>query len=213
MTNDPGTGVRLYAEDCALNSVHPDRPRPLRHHLLAAAAVVVLAAAILLAMGRRPLSKSGRVMLWVGGVNTPENSQQISDWYSFSHVIHGVAFYGLFHLVGRGKWSVGTRLVLALALEAAWEIFENTPFTIERYRKATIALDYYGDSILNSVCDLLCCALGFFLALRLPVWASIALVVAMELFVLYFIRDNLTLNIVMFVFPIEAIKQWQQGAG
>ena len=188
-------------------------PRPLRHDLLAAAAVVALLAAVLLAMGRRPLGKSGRIMLWGGGVNTPENSQQIADWYSFSHVIHGVAFYGLFHLVGRRKWPLGKRLVFALALEAAWEIFENTPFTIERYRKATIALDYYGDSILNSVCDMLCCALGFVLAWRLPLWTSIALVVAMELFVLYFIRDNLTLNILMFVAPVEAIKRWQQGAG
>jgi hypothetical protein len=103
--------------------------------------------------------------------------------------------------------------VLALALEAAWEIFENTPFTIERYRKTTIALDYYGDSVLNSLCDMLWCAAGFFLASRLPVWASVALVAFMELLVLYFIRDNLTLNIVMLLFPLEAIKRWQHGGG
>ena len=106
---------------------------------------------------------------------------------------------------------MGLRLVIAVAIEAAWEVFENTPFTIERYRKTTIALDYYGDSVLNSVCDTACCVAGFVLAARLPVWASVSLVAAMEAFVGYMIRDNLTLNIIMLLRPIEAIKRWQSG--
>jgi hypothetical protein len=147
-------------------------------------------------------------------VASAENSQQVTDWYSFSHVIHGIAFYGALHLLGRRLgWSLGLRLVIAVCIEAAWEVFENTPFTIERYRKATIALDYYGDSILNSVCDILCCVVGFVLAWKLPVWGSVAVVVLNEAFVGYMIRDNLTLNIIMLIRPIEAIKRWQNGAG
>ncbi len=185
--------------------------RPLWHYLLAAAGVVALAAIVLLVMGREPISKSGEVWLWNGKVKSPENSQHIFDWYSFSHVIHGIAFYAFFRLVTRKRWPVGLCLVAAVALEAAWEIFENTPFTIERYRTATIALDYYGDSVLNSVSDILCCAGGFFLARYLPVWTSITLVIVMELGVAWMIRDNLTLNILMFLYPIEAIKTWQGG--
>jgi hypothetical protein len=190
-----------------------ERFRPLWHYLLVALAITVAAAVVERAMGRRVISKSGHVRLWAGKVNSPENSQHVSDWYTASHVIHGIAFYGLFHLVGRGRWSVGLRLILAVALEATWEVFENTPFTIERYRTATIALDYYGDSVLNSVCDILACAGGFFLAWRLPVWASVALVVVLELGVLLAIRDNLTLNIVMLIRPFESIKRWQAGPG
>ena len=180
-------------------------------HVLLAAGIVLIAVGIELAMGRVVVSKTGNISLWTGAVNSAENSQQVSDWYSFSHVIHGIAFYGILRLIGRGKWALGWCLVLAVGAEAAWEVFENTPFTINRYRKATIAFDYYGDSVLNSVCDILCCVLGFFLAAKLPVWGSVALVVAMEAFVGYMIRDNLTLNIIMFIRPIEAIKRWQQA--
>lgn len=173
--------------------------------------IVAATALTLLLMGRVPISKSGTVWLWSGQVASAENSQHIADWYSFSHVIHGIAFYGFFHLIGRGRLTLGARLVAAVAIEAAWEIFENTPFTIERYRTATIALDYYGDSVLNSVCDILCCVGGFFLARRLPVWASIALIVVMEVGVALMIRDNLTLNILMLLYPLESVRAWQQG--
>ena len=187
-------------------------PRPLWHYGLIAAAVALAAGLVELAMGRVLVSRTGRLMLWVGQVATPENSQQVFDWYSFSHVIHGIVFYAVFHLIGRRwNWPLGLRLVLAVVVEVAWEVFENTPFTIERYRKATIALDYYGDSVLNSMCDVLCCAAGFFLAARAPVWLSAALVVLMELFVGYMIRDNLTLNILMLLWPVEAVKRWQSG--
>lgn len=190
----------------------PKPARPLWHYVLLAAAVVVATALVERAMGRVWVSKTGRLMLWNGVVASPENSQQVTDWYSFSHVIHGIAFYGVLHLLGRRPgWPLGRRLVIAVAIEAAWEVFENTPFTIERYRKATIALDYYGDSILNSVCDILCCVVGFVLAWKLPVWGSVAVVVLNEAFVGYMIRDNLTLNIIMLIRPIEAIKRWQNG--
>ena len=200
-----------YASGVESAAQPADRRLPWQS-LVLAAAVIAAAAVTLLLMGREPISKSGRIMLWTGEVNSSENSQHIADWYSFSHVIHGIAFYALFRLASRRKWSVGACLVAAVAFESAWEIFENTPFTIERYRTATIALSYYGDSVLNSVCDILCCIGGFFLARYLPVWASIALVIAMEVGVAMVIRDNLTLNIIMFLYPVEWIKAWQSGA-
>lgn len=187
-------------------------PPPARHHLLITGGVILLAAAVLLAMGRGAISESGRIMLWVGEAGSSETSQQLFDWYSFSHVIHGIAFYALFRLASFGRWSAGTCLIAAVALEAAWEVFENTPFTIDRYRTATIALNYYGDSVLNSVMDILCCVAGFFLAWRVPAWVSVCLVVIMEVGVAMVIRDNLTLNIIMFLWPIEAILKWQSGA-
>jgi hypothetical protein len=191
----------------------PARERPLWHYLLIAAGVAALAGLVELAMGRVPISKSGQVRLWAGAVNTSENSQHIADWYSFSHVIHGIALYGFLRLVSRRQWNVGVCLVAAVLVEAAWEVFENTPFTIERYRSTTISLDYYGDSVLNSICDILFCVGGFFLAYRLPVWASVALVVAMEVGVAVAIRDNLTLNIIMLLHPFEFIRNWQQAGG
>ena len=161
-------------------------------------------------MGQVPICKCGYVKLWHGVVFSAENSQHVSDWYTFSHIIHGFAFYGLLWLVGR-RWPVGARLLLAVVFESAWEIFENTDMVINRYREVTISLDYYGDSVLNSVCDILAMVAGFLIASRLPVWTIVALTVTMELFVLWFIRDNLTLNIIMLVYPLENIKHWQGG--
>lgn len=185
----------------------------MKRYLLVAAGVAVLAAAILLAMGRVPICTCGHIKAWHGIVFSPENSQHITDWYTPSHVIHGFAFYFIFWLIGgRLGWPVGLRFVLAITVEAAWEVLENTPMVIDRYREQTIALDYYGDSVLNSMADIGAMAAGFFMAMRLPVWTIVALALLMELFVASAIRDNLTLNIIQLIAPQQAILRWQQGA-
>ena len=163
-------------------------------------------------MGQVAICKCGYVKAWHGVVYSAENSQHLSDWYTFSHVIHGVAFYAILRFIGR-DWPLGLRFVLALALEGAWEVFENTDMVINRYRAVTISLDYYGDSVINSASDIVAMVVGFAVARKLPVWASLALVVGMEAFVAYFVRDNLTLNIIMLLYPLEWLRQWQLGAG
>ncbi len=188
------------------------KERLSKRYVVASIALLLLAGAILLAMGRIPICKCGYVKAWHGIVFSSENSQHLSDWYTFSHIIHGFAFYLLFWAIGRRfGWPLGLRLVLAIVLESAWEIFENTPLVINRYRSVTIALDYYGDSVLNSLADIAAMVVGFFLAARLPVAVVVALTIAMELFVAYWIRDNLTLNIIQLIHPFESILRWQQG--
>ena len=173
-------------------------------------AIVFATVVALLAAGRSPICTCGTVKLWVGTVAGPENSQHITDFYSPSHVIHGFLFYAAGWLLLRRR-PVGDRFVAAVALEALWEVVENSPRIIERYRTATIALGYTGDSILNSVADIGWMALGFLLARRLPVVATVAIAVVFELATAWVIRDNLTLNVLMLLWPIESVRAWQAG--
>ncbi len=153
----------------------------------------------------------GQWTLWSGDVNSPHNSQHPFDPYSFTHIQHGILYCGVIRLVGR-RLSAAWQLCLAVAIAATWEIIENTDFVIDRYRSVTAAFGYRGDSIANSLGDILSAVLGFLLARRLGLWASVALFVVLEVVLLLWIRDSLLLNIAMLIIPIAAIREWQMGA-
>lgn len=193
----------------APTSSHPRDFIALRHWALAAAIAVALAVT-LLAMGRLPWCACGTIKLWHGAVPSPETSQHLLDWYTPSHIVHGFLFYAALWLIGR-HWPLGLRLALALTIEAGWEVLENTDFIIDRYRDQTAAFDYYGDSVVNSLADLAAMAAGFLLAVRLPVRASVLAVLLLEAVPAVVIRDNLTLNVIMLLHPVEAIRDWQLG--
>ena len=182
-----------------------------RGYWFAALAIVAIAALILMWMGRPPICTCGEVRLWVGTVNGPGNSQHLADWYMPSHVIHGFLFYFLGWLCLRRN-PPGDRLIGAVLIESGWEILENSPVIIDRYREATIALGYTGDSVVNSAADIGWMVVGFALARRLPVWLTVALAIALELLTLAIIRDNLTLNVIMLLAPSDSIRAWQAGA-
>ena len=173
-------------------------------------AVFVLTAGVELWMGRSLLGPDGKFGFWEGNIWSRENSQRFADPYSFSHIVHGILFYAALWLVAR-KLPVRHRLLMALTLEAGWEMLENSPLIINRYREATISLGYVGDSVLNSMSDILMMSLGFLFAARVPARVSAAAVVVMEIGCAWWVRDNLTLNIIMLIHPFDAIKHWQMA--
>ncbi len=179
---------------------------------LAVTGVIALTAAILLAMGRSAICTCGHVALWNGRVNSAEDSQQLLDPYSATHLAHGLLFYAVGWLLLR-RWNWRVRLLLSVVVEAAWEVAENSPAVIERYRSVTAALGYTGDSVLNFVGDIACMITGFLLARALPVRVSVALALAIELLLLATIRDNLTLNVAMLIAPDPRIVAWQHASG
>ncbi|MDR4308485.1 DUF2585 domain-containing protein [Chelatococcus sambhunathii] len=194
------------------SGIATERPRSAAVWGAAALAAMAGFAAILLAMGRDAICPCGSVELWHGAANDGGTSQHISDWYSLSHVIHGFLFYGAAHLIGRWRRAsvgFGLALVVAILVEGGWELVENSPVIIDRYRETTASDSYAGDSVLNSLADIAFMVLGFLAARVAPVWLIVAAAIAMELVALWVIRDNLTLNVLMILWPIDAVREWQ----
>lgn len=187
-----------------------DRHKAIRLWLFAVGLIVLAQIGILHLMGRIPICECGYIKLFEPGVNTAGNSQHLADWYTPSHIIHGFLFYLLAFVLFRRR-ALSMRLALATLIEAAWELVENSPLVIDRYRTATMAIGYQGDSILNSTMDTAFMAVGFLFAARAPVWLTVSIAVFLEIYVGWLIRDNLTLNVLMLLWPIEAIRTWQAG--
>jgi Protein of unknown function (DUF2585) len=184
--------------------------RKYRTSILTIVLLMAVAAGTESLLGRRPWGIAGIPGLWSGSIWSEHNSQYFLDPYTFTHILHGVLMYAFLSLLFRNTPAI-TRLILATALECGWEILENTNFIIQRYRAETIALNYFGDSIINSMGDILACIAGFILASRLPVRVTITGTVAVELLLAVWIRDGLLLNLVMLIYPIHAIRMWQLG--
>jgi hypothetical protein len=177
--------------------------------ILVSLALILVTAWALYWMGRAPVCQCS-FKLWVGKGH-PEQSQQLMDWYTYSHILHGVVFYFLLSIIFRGRLSVAARLVIAVLIECGWEMFENTPLIINRYRTATISNNYYGDTILNSIGDILAMMVGFLIASRLPAWVTVFLFIATEIMLFVLIRDSLLLNVIMLIYPMEWIRRLQMG--
>jgi hypothetical protein len=178
--------------------------------LLGVAILIALQAFVLFLFGQPPICTCGYVKAWEGAVLSSGNSQHLTDWYTFSHIVHGFIFYGIL------KWlfprsSAWQRILVATGVEVAWEITENTPWMINHYRQQALAQGYTGDSIINSVSDTFAMLGGFLLAWRLPAWATISIAICLEIGVGYTIRDNLTLNIVNLLHQFDFVKAWQSG--
>jgi hypothetical protein len=199
-----------------MTDFHPSAVQPWRARDLVLPLLILVGTCLfLLAIGRVPVCTCGQISLWHGGIQDSQTSQQLTDPYSFTHVTHGFLFYGAIWCVSRllnRPIRPGVGLSIATFAEGAWEILENIPASIERFRAATINLHYYGDSVLNSAGDILAMMLGFWLAARLPAWVVVAAALASEVVLGLLVRDNLLLQMLMFAFPIEAIKAWQLGS-
>lgn len=174
--------------------------------------LVAIQALALYAMGQPPICTCGYIKLWEGIVSGSGNSQHLSDWYSFSHIIHGFLFYLLLWLVAP-RMSVWTRLLFAMGIEISWELIENSPMIISRYRETALAQGYSGDSIINSLSDTTMMVVGFILAARVRVWLIVLTALVMEIVVGYLIHDNLTLNIIALIHPVPVISAWQTAGG
>ncbi len=189
---------------------------PAWAYALGAALLVGFQVAMLHRAGQPFIAASGHILLWVSDPFSPDTSQQLADWYSFSHIIHGFIFFGLLRLVAP-RLPLGARLLIAMGIEIAWEITENSPAVIAHYRQQALAAGYAGDSILNSVSDTVMMSSGFFFASRVPGRYVVAIALAFEIFTACMIRDNLTLNVINLTLPpdwapIRAIHAWQAGA-
>jgi hypothetical protein len=180
----------------------------IRKAAIPAIAILLAAAAIELAMGRHPICTCGTIDLWIGARDSQKTSQMLADWYSPSHIVLVLLFYALLWLLFR-RWPVRARFLAALLIEATWEVIENTPFVIDRYRETTAALGYSGDSVVISVSVLLMMCFGVHAARKLPLWGSVLLVLLLELVPLLVIRDNLTLNVWNLLAPNPAVQAWQ----
>ena len=210
MISAPTAVAAMVVASSAAIALRPRGSRALTSRdVVAGAALVAIAAALLLGMGRVPKYAHGPLRLYTNDVSGDENSQQIADPYTLTHVTHGILFYGLLHLVARGT-PLAMRGLAALAIESTWEVVENTDAVIERYRAETMAQGYYGDSVVNSIGDIAAMGAGFWIAAWLPVWASAAIAGGLELLLLVWIRDNLTLNVLMLLVPLERVRRWQQ---
>ena len=172
---------------------------------------MLLTAVLLAWMGHVVICKCGYIKLWHASRTDSETSQHLTDWYTYSHILHGIILYWLTGVLSQGRLSVAARLVIATSIEATWEVVENTPFIINRYRAVTISRDYFGDSIVNSLADITAMIAGFMLAARLPAWVTVALLIGVEITLLVLIRDNLTLNAIMLIHPTEWLRAWQAG--
>jgi hypothetical protein len=200
MQNSTGSGTGT--------SMHRLERSPCPILLAVVVGCIVFQAFALLAMGHPAICTCGQIYLWHGNPSGPETSQHLTDWYTYTHLLHGFGFYLLLWLIAPGM-PVGLRLVIAVGLEVGWEIVENTPLIMDRYRQSALARGYFGDSIINSIADTFAATVGFALARVLPIWVSVTLVIGMELFAGYAIRDNLMLNIIQLVHPSDAISRWQ----
>ena len=181
--------------------------------VVAVASLFVGAALALGAMGRVVWCEGGQAQLFSADIWSMHNSQHLADPYTLTHVLHGVAFYGLLWLIVGTRLSHAGRFVVTLGVETVWEVFENTPYMIDRYRESTISLDYYGDSIVNSLADIAACGIGYALAAAIPTWASVGGFFAIEALLILWIRDSLLLNILMLIRPLDAVRNWQLPGG